>query len=129
MRLGVNTFHTHPVGQRIILYGLPALVSDVVRGLVCESRAAVVVAEVAVDADLDTTVAETGADLVISTLEGDRLPAACAELIEERARVRVIALPDEAVRACVVELRPECTTLEKFTKESFIDALLEGSAR
>lgn len=128
-RLELDTFDTHPVGQRIVLYGLPALVSDVVKGVISANTRASVVAELTMDADLARAVTETNADLVISTLEGDELPAACADLMADRARVRVIALPPEAASAHLVELLPEFTSLEGLTTKRFVEALLERSSK
>lgn len=115
--------------RRIVLYGLPPLMSDIVCDILAGRPGVELVADVAAGGDLHAAVKEHGASHVVSRLEGSRFPKACDELVEDRACLHVIGLSDGGDDGWVYRLRAELSTLGSFSTDGFLAALeLEAGA-
>jgi hypothetical protein len=113
---------------RIILDGMPRMLLTMIRDIIATDADCDVVAEVADDRELASTLQATGASLVIvgpgsMVGGGDRLVA----LLTDHPRTRVLAIADDGRRAFVHELRPHVTEITELSPRTLLNAILQGA--
>ncbi len=96
---------------------LTSLISELIRGPQIEVIGA------SSGGDLATLVSESGASVVILPGDGISLSDAGRRLLDERSRLRVVALPEVARSGVVGSLAIHTVSLEDLSKESLLGAL------
>jgi hypothetical protein len=109
--------------RRIVLYGMPPLMVDILRDILDGRPGIKVVADVPEGGDLVAVVKERDASDVVARLHGTDMPPACDDLIDDRVRLRVVGLSDEGLDGCLYRLRSERSTLGGFSRDAFLAAL------
>jgi hypothetical protein len=89
------TENGRPVGMRLVLTGMPRMMSDILREIVSDSSFVGGVEEVPVSGDLRTAIDETHADFVIAGSRGGKLPKACKALMERLPNLTVLTVSPE----------------------------------
>lgn len=96
---------------RIVLVDMPRLLRDLIEhALSGQPDMVVVAAEPAVEA-LGRVARTSAADFVIVGLEQGRLPESAQDLLDERARQKVLGVEAEDGEAVLYELRPRRTPI------------------
>jgi hypothetical protein len=105
---------------RIVLVGLPRLLSDLIVGLGAEERGSEVVT--AEGSDLIAAAEARDADVVVTTA-ALAAPDAVAALLEARPRLRAIAVDGDGREGVVYELRPHRQELGELSRSTLLGAL------
>jgi DNA-binding NarL/FixJ family response regulator len=108
---------------RIVLVDMPRLLRDLIEhALSGQPDMVVVAAEPDVEA-LGAAARESEADFVIVGLEHGRLPGSAQELLDERARQRVLGVEAENGEAVLYELRPRRTPIGRASPAELATAI------
>jgi hypothetical protein len=91
----MSTEQDHPLGMRLILTGMPRLMSDILREIVGDASAVGDVEEVRSSSDLPAAVDEANPNFVITGSRGGKLPRACKALMERLPGLTVLAMSPE----------------------------------
>jgi hypothetical protein len=102
------TEHNHLVGMRLILTGMPRLLSDILREVVANSSAVGAVEEVGRSGDLSAAVDEANANFVIAGSRRGTLPGACKALMERLPGLTVLAVSLEGRQGWLYRTASAC---------------------
>jgi DNA-binding NarL/FixJ family response regulator len=112
------------VGERkVLLLGTSRLFGDLVKGIVEPADDVRVVAEVATEDELPEALEATDADFVVAALDDPTLTESYLSLLEERPRLRVLALAGEGRRGFLWELRPRRVPIGEVSPTTLLAAL------
>jgi DNA-binding NarL/FixJ family response regulator len=75
---------------------------------------------------LRSTVAKTGADLVVLGLDDSGLPEDCRQLFHSQPRIRVLGVATDGRRGVLYELRPVEASLGELSPERLVEAIRTG---
>ena len=107
---------------RVVLYGVPGIAGDVLRHTIAESDDVELVAEASTEIEFAIALRRVDPDVVVCGVDDSTLPDACRELLDERARLRVLSL-DSGADASLYELRPHRRVLGNLSPSSLLAAL------
>jgi CTP:molybdopterin cytidylyltransferase MocA len=113
-----------PTPVRVVLADMPRLTQELIRRIL-EAEPGV---EVVIDANdlavpLPQLLEETGADVAIVGAETLHLIEECRELLDERARLRVLTVSADGQEGHLYGLRPYETAVEDFSPEFVLEVV------
>ena len=108
---------------RVLIVGLPRLMTELVEDAFREHNGIEVVATSVDLPDFGQAVAQTAAEFAIVGLESDALPGECREFLDERARVKLLGIGSNNGKAYLYKLRPEISTLGEVSPRDVVAAI------
>ena len=108
---------------RVLLLELPAMLADVLKGIVQADDQIEIVAELTDASDLIEVSGRANADLVIVNLRDGELPEACGALLAARPGMRVLGLAGDGRDGFLWELRPHRMALGELTPSMLLPAI------
>lgn len=109
--------------RKVLLFCMPRMVRDMVRGILDGQRGVRVVAELDCEASLSDAVSATGADFVVVSAAQPELTAEARRTLRSRPELRILALATEDGRGFVYEMRPHRVPLGEISPDVLIKAL------
>jgi DNA-binding NarL/FixJ family response regulator len=108
---------------RIVLLGMRGILHDVLEAVLEGCPDLTVVAECSDPVDLQAAMDRSGAQVVVCGLDEAEAADVGAQVLEQPARVKVIAIQDDGRRAVIWELRPQRTELGNLSPRLLVEAL------
>jgi DNA-binding NarL/FixJ family response regulator len=106
---------------RVVLLELPRLLQEIVERAVGGQPDMEIVADLPTARTLPAALAEARADVVISGAGHDS--AELSDLLEERSRLKVLAVSNDGRDAVLYELRPVRTPLGELSPRTIVEAI------
>jgi DNA-binding NarL/FixJ family response regulator len=113
---------------RVLLLEIPAMLADLLKGIVQADDQIEIVAELADATDLIEVSDRADAHVVIINLPDSDLPASCSALLGERPRMRVIGLAGHGRNGFLWELRPHRLALGEISPSTLLPAIRSRGA-
>jgi DNA-binding NarL/FixJ family response regulator len=113
---------------RVLLLEIPAMLADLLKGIVQADDQIEIVAELADASDLIEVSDRSDANVVIVNLLDGDLPEPCSALLSERPRMRVIGLAGHGRNGFLWELRPHRLALGEISPSTLLPAIRSRGA-
>jgi hypothetical protein len=112
--------------QRIILVGIPPLLSDLVRSTLAEDPDLEIVAELDGTASVEEPARAARADCLVTALDGVQVPPAYASAVRKRPGMRLVGLIEGGRRCLVYELLPRCSIVGELSPDTLRQTVRGG---
>lgn len=108
---------------RIMLVGMPRMLSDIIGNVVKKQSDIVVVGELSSRTGLAAEVQRLEPDVVVIGLEGSRLPDECESVFDVDPHVRVLGVSGDGRELFACELRPQSEALGEVSPEKLMQTI------